>query len=111
MSIQYTDLKPEFRLAIWKDNLSRVDPADINIDMTSENNELERFSRRNHKMNGRQIRNIATSARALALSKGKKGVKLTVAHLEIVAESTALFMSNMETEAMSQRARGEAPKR
>ena len=58
------------------------------------------------KPNGRQIRNIVTYARALAKSENKK---MTLQHLERLAEMTSIFMDSMKSLNRDSHERNELP--
>ena len=96
LAIQYKDLTPPQRIAIYKNNIMSIPESEIeDRDALLEDLERQRtgVTRKNNKSDGRQIRNIVIMARALAKKQGKK---LNIDHLAIVDESTSEFLASMK---------------
>jgi AAA+ superfamily predicted ATPase len=105
LAIQYHDLKPEQRLAIYKNRL-KVIPDDELEDRATLEKQLEHslLAKKGSKVNGRQIRNIVTGARMLAKSKNEG---LSLKHLTSVHDTTSEFISSMADLMQRQRAKND----
>lgn len=108
LAIQYHDLRPEQRLAIYKNRLKVISDDELE-DRKLLEQQLEHsvLAKKTSKVNGRQIRNIVTGARMLAKSKEKK---LAMEHLISVHDTTSEFISSMEELMMRQREKNELPR-
>ena len=106
LAIQYEDLTPEQRLAIYKNRLKWV-PDEEMQDRAKLEEQLKGSSlcKKNNKANGRQIRNIVTYARALAK---RSGEKLTIEHLIKVDKKTTKFITSIAENVAMQRLKNEA---
>jgi hypothetical protein len=102
LAIKYVDLQPEYKSKIFKGFLDDIDASKIedrtSIDyyilVTSESTEL----------NGRQIRNVVSSAQALA-NNGEGKLKLE--HIKEVLALTKEFNKQLEPQSKPQRANNE----
>lgn len=94
LAIQYKNLTTDQMWAIYKNLLADVPDSRIRGSRSVLELEVKKqlCSRRPH-MNGRQIRNIVTTARALASSESQK---LHMEHLRQVYDSTADFLEGLK---------------
>ena len=102
LAIQYQDLKPEQKFKIFKNFLEQIGEENIK-DPDEVNRELKTICRRSP-INGRQIRNIVSSAQALASAQNKK---LSAEHLQIVYETTIDFLDSLKDLTRERRGRNE----
>lgn len=104
LAIQYQDLTKEQKQNIFRNFLDQIDQSKIKnrraIDV-----QLEKLCKKNS-LNGRQIRNIVTSAQALAASQKER---LSFDHLEKVLDMTMNFVESMKDLTNSKRKLHEAP--
>jgi len=91
LAIQYPDLTQDQKIKIFKTFLNQIDDADIK-DRESIEDELPRICRKTSPINGRQIRNIVSSAQALAQAEEKK---LAWHHLLTVYDNTIEFITSL----------------
>ncbi len=91
LAIQYQDLKPEQKVKIFKNFLEQIGESNIK-DPDEVNRELKNVYRRSP-INGRQIRNIISSAQALATAENKK---LSAEHLQEVYQTTIDFLESLK---------------
>ncbi|KAL8907852.1 MAG: hypothetical protein Q9207_001176 [Kuettlingeria erythrocarpa] len=98
LAIQYQDLKPDQKFKIFKNFLNKI--GEDNIDNPYEMDvELKKICRRTP-INGRQIRNVVSSAQALALAEKRK---LGVEQLNTVYETTVDFLESLKDLTSSRR--------
>lgn len=94
LAIQYLNLNPDQMLAIYKNLLGDVPDNMLREGRKSLEEEVKRtLCGRRSQMNGRQIRNIVSTARALAASRNEK---LRFDHLRTVYDSTAEFLEGLK---------------
>jgi DNA polymerase III delta prime subunit len=105
LAIQYHDLKPDQRLAIYKNRL-KVIPDDELKDRNALERQLEQspLGKKSSKVNGRQIRNIVAGARMLAKHEKEK---MELKHLISVHDTTSEFINSMANLMERQRAHRE----
>ena len=103
LAIQYKDLEKEQKYKIFSTFLDRIDQKRIEDRDSIEKNlkkELKKWM-----INGRQIRNIVSSADSLARSEHKK---LSWDHLELAYDTTAEFLECLKDLTKDRRERAEA---
>lgn len=101
LAIQYQDLKPKVKIS--KNFLEQIGDSNIK-DPDKVNRELKNMCRRSP-INGRQIRNIVSSAQALATAENKK---LSAEHLQEVYETTIDFLESLKDLTRERRGQNEA---
>jgi hypothetical protein len=97
LAIRYEDLTKQFKQEIFKMFLYQLEPSSIKdragiLDWIAD-------SGREHKLNGREIRNVVTSALALARSEAPKNGgddRLTKYYLKMVMEITNDFKEQLD---------------
>ena len=104
LAIRYQDLNPTQMLKIYQGRLMRI-PAEEIEDMTElmrslEKSPLIKLRSSEEPPNGRQIRNIVTYAWALAKNEDEK---LSIKHLQSVANMTLDFTESMKDLTRKQR--------
>lgn len=94
LAIQYRNLTKEQMVAIYKNLLADVPDSKLKDRRERLQKDIEKnLCGRRSQMNGRQIRNIVSTARALAAS---EGAKLDFEHLRQVYDSTAEFLEGLK---------------
>ncbi|KAJ6007819.1 hypothetical protein N7540_011795 [Penicillium herquei] len=91
LSLHYPDLGTRERLQIWRTFFDRLDRMDENINMSDLQANLDAL--KHEKLNGRQIRNVITTARQYA--KWRK-VELRYEHLKDVIEISGRFCTYLD---------------
>jgi SpoVK/Ycf46/Vps4 family AAA+-type ATPase len=105
LAIQYKDLTPEQKKNIFMKFLDDM-PNDQIRDRERIERELDWFCKGTD-LNGRQIRNIVSSAQALAKSERKQ---MTHNHLSTVYDATSNFVQSLKDLTLQKRGRNEAPR-
>lgn len=109
MAIQYTDLKGEQKLGIYKSLLAKVPDSRIGGTRAALYKGIaDGLCGRGDTMNGRQIRNIVTNALALANSDDGENGKLTIDHVRRVHNMTSGFLYTLKDLTFTARNRNEA---
>ena len=103
LAIQYKDLNEEQKYKIFQTFLNQIPDRDID-DIYEIKKELKKLCRR-AQINGRQIRNIVSSAQALARAEQKK---LSWDHLQTVYETTVDFLDCLKDLTKERRNKSEA---
>jgi hypothetical protein len=110
LAIQYTDLDRPQRLSINKNRLKDIPDDEIEnreeLMNNFETSSLINIKQSSEIPNRRQIRNIVTYARALALSEGKP---MKLDHLIKIADITSAFMDSMKNLTQDRPKRNELP--
>jgi SpoVK/Ycf46/Vps4 family AAA+-type ATPase len=88
LAIKYSDLTPDARAQIWKTFIDRLHP-DEETGKRELLDELESLAE--WPLNGRQIRNVMSTAEGLALSTGRRRGALRYKHVEEIANDTMGF--------------------
>ncbi|KAF2209166.1 hypothetical protein CERZMDRAFT_70316 [Cercospora zeae-maydis SCOH1-5] len=104
IAIQFENLKADQRYAIYKYHLDKVPDVKIKGDRDRLYSEVKsRFCRKRQALNGRQIRNIVSTALSLAGDRernpdenGPSDGKLRISDLERVHETTTDFLESMK---------------
>ena len=68
LSVHYESLSPNTRLKVWGNFIDRLETFDEDIDIEDLRKNLAKLSK--YKLNGREIRNVVTTARQLAMFRG-----------------------------------------
>jgi len=108
LAIQYMNLNPQQKLAIYKNLLAKVPDSRISGTRNSLYRDIENNFCKRNLMNGRQIRNIVTTALALAKSDSTGSSRLSYEHLRRVFETTTDFLESLKELTKSTRERNEA---
>lgn len=105
-AIQYQDLDADQKFAIYRNFLDKIGDDDIS-DRENMYKQLNKLCKRRtaSSMNGRQIRNIVTSAQALAAS---QDVPLEFDHINHVYDTTVDFLESLKDLTQQKRGRNEA---
>jgi hypothetical protein len=108
LAIQYHDLKPSQREAIYLNRLKYISDNEIGnhaqLERGLKNSHLVKNRSSTVKPNGKQIRNIVTYARALAKSEDRP---IDLGHLIRVADTTEQFTAKIQDLLQKQRHRNE----
>ena len=91
LAIQYQDLTPDQKAKIFNNFLERIGNTNIK-DPEGMKREVKNIGRRSP-INGRQIRNIISSAQAYASSERQK---LSAEHFQLVYETTVNFLNSLK---------------
>ncbi|KAF7532750.1 hypothetical protein G7054_g7709 [Neopestalotiopsis clavispora] len=81
LSVRYPELGSNARAKIWRSFLHRVEAANDNVSVSIDENDVLYLAE--SEVNGRQIKNIISSARAIAKEKLEP---LSLSHIELVLE-------------------------
>lgn len=111
LAIRYDDLTKEQKRQIFRNFLGQLQPDSIRNTKTIFEYIDEYGS--DNKLNGRQIRNVVSSALSLARSLARRGDgdgKLDTKHLKSVLGITEDFQEQLESITMDQRSTNEAPR-
>ena len=111
LAIRYDDLTQEQKRSVFKIFLNQLHPDSIR-DTAKIYEFIDEYGSE-HKLNGRQIRNVVSSALSLARSKAKEtdgDGRLDVNHLKTVLGITKDFQEQLEAITNDARAQNEASK-
>jgi AAA+ superfamily predicted ATPase len=108
LAIRYEDLSKKYKQEIFKFFLDQLEPNSIR-NREGIDEWIEEYAC-DYKLNGRQIRNVVSSALALARSSAKEDSgdeRLTVKHLKSVVAITKDFQEQLESITKSHRSANE----
>lgn len=109
LAIRYQNLKPAQKFAIYENLLAKIPDSNISGDRDKLYENIKEYLCKRDAMNGRQIRNIVTTALALAKSDGSSVWKLSYKHLRTVHhETTSDFVESLKDLTKTTRERSEA---
>lgn len=109
LAIRYQNLKPAQKFAIYENLLAKIPDSNISGDRDKLYENIKEYLCKRDAMNGRQIRNIVTTALALAKSDGSSVWKLSYKHLRTVHhETTSDFVESLKDLTQTTRERSEA---
>ncbi|KAH0545284.1 hypothetical protein FGG08_000583 [Glutinoglossum americanum] len=101
IAIKFPDLTPEMRRQIWQNFINRLDEREIQgkKELLDHLEDMQEWN-----LNGRQIRNVLTTAEALALSLERRRGALRYRQVEEVANQTLHFQDLFSETAKEQKA-------
>jgi hypothetical protein len=101
IAIKFPDLTPDMRRQIWENFINRLDEKEIEgkRELLDHLEDMKEWN-----LNGRQIRNVLTTAESLALSLGRRRGALRYDQVEQVANQTLNFQDLFGETAKNQKA-------